>query len=143
MLTSRKRVVRLALLLTTGIAVACVAPVAPRDLTYALLSGRGAFVAEPLYECKTPPDGKVSHTFRIYNLQNRNLKVEISPSCGCMSLTWTRASVPPFRWRDLTVTMAVDMSAARTDRYLTVKTDDLQAPYLFAFIVVEGGARSN
>ncbi len=103
------------------------------DYAQAIVAPDGLYIPDSRHV--VPPEvttGDYAHTFRLYNARPQWVSVEAQPDCGCTSISWDKARVAPFGWKDVTAHMAV--SKAPTGAVNIAFRTDKQRDYLFAFI---------
>jgi len=49
------------------------------------------------------PQGKYTHSFRIYNARPWFVSLEAKADCGCSGMSWTKNKVAPMSWRQIQV----------------------------------------
>jgi len=107
------------------------------DYTRAALAADGIYIPQPSYRFVDKKAGEASHTFRIYNARPRRLSVEAQPDCGCTGVSWTRTTIAPFGWKDLTAKMRRDEAIKDNGRSVSIglQTDSPTRPWLFMFLM--------
>jgi len=103
------------------------------DYCRAAFADDGVYIPEPTYSFVGQEAGEASHTFRIYNTRPRRLNVEAEPDCGCTGVSWTRAEIAPFGWKDLTAKMRRERAEQRSVS-IELHTDSPARPWLFMFL---------
>lgn len=78
-------------------------------------------------------NGAYSHTFRIYTLRPRVLQIEAQPDCGCTGVSWSKASIAPFGWKDLTGEMRASSSNASSVA-IALQTNSPNKKWAFLFL---------
>jgi len=78
--------------------------------------------------------GMYRHTFRIYNLRPRLLRMEAQPDCGCTTVSWKTAIVPPLGWKDVTAQIKAVNSDRGSSTSIGFHSDSRKQPWLFAFL---------
>ncbi len=124
-------------LLVVGVAVASLHRMIG-DYAYGMTSSQAMYIPDPIYV--VPDDFKgetATHTFRIYNLRPRAVSLEAEADCGCTGLSWQKASIGPFAWKDISANVAVSPDqrlGVRQTVAVTLRSDSTEKPYLFAYI---------
>lgn len=103
------------------------------EIAYGLTKTDGIYIPHATYTAPANSTGEVMHVFRIYNLQRQPLKLEAEPDCGCTGLSWQKASIAPFRWKDITAKMEVKPQRSQSVT-IVFRTNRREKPYLFAFL---------
>ena len=107
------------------------------DVAYGLAKTDGIYIPRATYTVPSGSSGEVAHVFRIYNLQRQPLQLQAEPDCGCTSLSWQKASIAPFRWKDITAKMEVNPGQSQSVT-IAFDTKRREKPYLFASLVSSG-----
>lgn len=109
------------------------------DYARGLSAPDGVYIPSPTHKFSKQEarGGVLSHTFRIYNLCPRRLTVQAEPYCGCTGVSWQRATIPPFGWKELTAKMEAKTSALSQQQSvgIALHTDSRDQPFVFAFLV--------
>jgi len=127
-----------AVLIACGMAV--LLPDAASDCLRAAVAPDGVYIPNPNHKFAASQNGLVSHSFRIYNMRPHYLALEAQPDCGCTGVSWKRASVAPFRWKDITATVeAREVSERKASVLVALHTDLPNHPWLF--VSMQGNSR--
>ncbi len=101
----------------------------------------GIYMPNSTYNFNNSPSksGVLKHTFRIYNLRPRRLSISVETNCDCTGVSWERATIIPFGWKDISATMeASEKSAnpwAQRSVGITFLTDSRTQPFLSAYLM--------
>ncbi len=131
-ITRRKPVLSFVLILL-GMAVVMFHGIMQEYASGAFVAG-GTYIPNSSYRFPSGSVGENSHTFRIYNLSARPLQVSAEPDCGCTGVSWTKATVVPFGWKNLTASMVVHKGEPSKSVSIAIRTDRRDKPFLFAFM---------
>jgi hypothetical protein len=105
------------------------------DYTRAAFAADGIYIPQAKHRFENNKGGEASHTFRIYNVRPRRLAVEAQPDCGCTGISWTRATIAPFGWKELTAKIeSRGVSRAKSSVSIGLHTDSVARPWLFMFL---------
>ncbi len=105
------------------------------DYAYGVFMTDGIYIPNPTFTVSSQEQGgKVSHTFRIYNLRPQRLSVQAHPDCGCTGVSWENATIAPFGWKDISAGMEIKGVATGKSVSIAFRTDKRDKPFLFAFM---------
>lgn len=133
---SKKRTQTTAFILIAIGFVLCLFRSTLTDYTNGMAAQDGIYMPNPSYQFSKAEakEGLYSHTFRIYNLRPRRLAVEAHPDCGCTRVSWEKATILPFGWKDLTAEMKANKSNVGSSVAVGLRLDSSHQPWLFAFL---------
>lgn len=103
------------------------------DYAHAILAPGHIYIPNSTYEATNQQKtGIITHSFRIFNLQTRSLQVQAEPDCSCTGISWKKATIQPFSWKDVSASMR--SSSTSTSVAISFHTNNPDKPWLFAFL---------
>lgn len=110
------------------------------DYAHGLFAPDGIYIPNPMHRFigEKSGGGALSHEFRIYNLRPRFLSVEVDSDCGCTGVSWRKATIAPFGWRNLTAKMeSRKQKQEQQERSVGIafRTNSRAKPFVWAFLV--------
>lgn len=72
---------------------------------------------------------KLVHVFRVYNARPHWRLLEANPDCGCTSVSWQKAYVPPLSW--VSITAVVPSKSIRSGVGIVLSSDGPDS-YIYA-----------
>ena len=103
-----------------------------QEYAYGAFMTDGIYIPNSSHKAPSGSFGEISHTFRIYNLRSRPLQVSAEPDCECTGVSWEKATVAPFGWKNLTAKMMVHRGETNKSVSIAIRTDRRDKPFLFA-----------
>ena len=108
------------------------------DYAYGMFCADGVYIPDPVYTVRSidQSDEQISHSFRIMNMQPRRLIVSSEPSCGCIHVSWRKASIPPFSWKNIAVSVPRKGLLAVGSEAVAFRTNQRDEPFAFAYVEI-------